>query len=367
MATRDKNLLIREDAFWDAVVSGQTALHQIEPETVRTIAHARALDDASAPAPAFVHSLRQRLVQSDAAAGPRREKLRLLSRPHTAPVPGSRFPAHMRDWSRRWKLAAVAAVLVLIAVGFVLGSGEFGRDKSGGALAGPTIAAPTAASTSDVFFQITLPAASLPTGPNITSGAAIDDIPIGISSTWTPACCPGPTVECPIAGTMTVQGDAPSQVERADGSIEAIPADAVATVGAGDCLISDNGTTATYTNVGSEAVVLFHWMLLVGDPSFGGHFPSGWVTHSQPDIVDGPSPGSGTGDCSDSQGNHAGRRNPEAITGRFSVCGPRRKERARLAPNGGATKVLGPKIGAPVTAYILTFDQPGAHPATATP
>ena len=111
----------------------------------------------------------------------------------------------------------------------------------------------------DTVLELTFPVDALPTGDGVSAGLGYFSIPPGNSSTWISKCCRGPLIEYVVSGQYTVTVAAAIEVFRADGTVEQIPANTVATLGPGDSLLSRNETEAQAVNNGMEPVDIVQW------------------------------------------------------------------------------------------------------------
>ena len=209
-------------------------------------------------------------------------------------TPALPFPASQRQptlprplpaFSPRLRIAMIIAALALLslAAGIAFGALDLGWNDDGGRPAGPAIQAPASPSPEvtvddDPGFSVTIPADALPLPSDGIAGSGIGHftIPPGTSSSWEPTCCTGPMVDYVISGTLTVRAEAATQVLRADGGVEEIPAATDVVLGPGDAIVSRVETPAVSVNNGTEPVELLNWGFFAGDSSQEIH--PGWIT-----------------------------------------------------------------------------------------
>ena len=265
-------LLMWEDAYWDAIVRHRQAPNVIDPTLAETIRVTHGMDDATAPRPDFVATLKQELLASMALVSPGPE-LKPISangymRPVRLPIP---TPGRRRSLEAPLIYAIAAALLVAI-IGGIIGALLTDRLLSDDRPQPPAILAPgTPEPTDETLFEITIPADIVPQGTWRVSGLSHDAYRAHSESVWEPYCCDGAVVQYQLTGAIQVQGDVPLQILRANGDLEDVPANVEATVNKGDTLITLNQTGLTTINNGAQSADVLTWLLLdsPGDV-FGG-------------------------------------------------------------------------------------------------
>ena len=380
MGPEDRQRADRLDRYWDAVVQHEPGTLTAEVDTVTATIIAQL--NTPPASPRFL-SVRQRVRQTIVTSA--RATAADLSTPRGSFTTEKRH--YVPDASRlrsgpTW-FRDVAAAVMLIAVGAVILFGllQLRRDQDQHT-GGPAVHAPASASqeaTSDeTVLQLTLPAASLPTGDGVGAGLAVFTIAPGTRSTWNQTCCPGVLVEYVLSGQYTVRSQAAMTVVRAGGAVEEVPARTEVVLNPGDSLVSRDEVGVEAANTGTEPVSLLSWLLITGDGTFNSRvqlpmwveFGSQFTGHKLPGWVEGL-PGD-VREMADVQGPIKLDAAPATIQLRrvtipddsivplpadgLQFLAPVGPHADKLRQADHSFRILG-EIGQPVTVYILTLQQ----------
>jgi hypothetical protein len=254
------------DRYWDATLRGEAPARPggIDEISAAIIARLREPTESRYLADAQ-QRVRQQVVESTTTV-----------RPPVIPSPESDLENRERmsrlNVRGAPRTVLILAATILLALGVALAIDilrEPNPDRGGG----PVIHAPATpspeASPSDTVFEITLPAEAIPHTNARFIALEHDTISPGADAHWTPYWGTGPYMEFVVSGSFTARIEADTQVLRADGTREAVPASADVILGQGDTLISRNEYPMETINTGTAPAETLIWVF-IDDP--GDHF-----------------------------------------------------------------------------------------------
>jgi len=269
----------RVSRYWTALVRGESSgrlaalAADLDPAMVTILNRMRVAQHDDFPDPAFVDTLEEHLMNVSRAIYPPVASSPIDSRIATEQR-GVRPIIDLPQLVRHRLSAVVAAAILLVALGGIIGfwlldQGGSGSHTGAPAIFAPATPSPAGGSTDGTLVDTVLPAGTLPAGgptAEDTSVFVLATVPPYTHGTWTPAAgdcqCEGIRLISLVSGSLVIRADGPIQVFRSDanGTAEAISAGSDATLGAGDTILFASDVPYETTNSQSTPARVVYWV-----------------------------------------------------------------------------------------------------------